>query len=275
MGILSDYKYLLLLAASLSVAFFVFTSDYFDVHKLDIHTRSKIFTILKMRKDKSSQVEKWIDTSESKPYSDYGDGTCPENNQLGLLTDIFREWDSIAKKQNISYFLTCGSLLGAWRNGTLVPKDSDLDILISGDDHWKLDRIKEKRRRFSSRDGSFHLYLQRDWRKPYTKRRRFLCNGKKVPSYSDQCSFQEPLGRLIKAGKHLDIYDYTIKQGWLIDPSEGYHEFPVDNVFPLKYCMFLGMKTKCPRKPKLFLESFYSNLHPNKICRNGKWISAD
>ena len=99
-------------------------------------------------------------------------------------------------------------------------------------------------------------------------RRRFMCHGKQVPSYSDQCSFQEPLGRLMKGGTHLDIYDYTIKQGWVVDPSEGYHEFPVNNIFPLKRCMFLGTKTYCPNKPKLFLESFYPNLHPNKKCRN-------
>ena len=261
------------MASTLVLVYFVFTRDFFDFQHVHMETRSKIFRILNIRKSETPQpVEQWIDKMESKPYADYGDGSCPENSYLGLLTDIFREWDSIAKQNNISYFLTCGSLLGAWRNEKTVPKDTDLDILINGDDHWRLERIREKRKRFVPNDGKFHLYLQKDWRKPYVNRRRFMCHGKQVPSYSDQCSFQEPLGRLMKGGTHLDIYDYTIKQGWVVDPSEGYHEFPVNNVFPLKRCMFLGTKTYCPNKPKLFLESFYPNLHPNKKCRNGKWI---
>ena len=130
MGLLADYKYLILLASSFVLVYFVFTRDFFDFQHVHMETRSKIFRIINIRKAETPQpVEQWIDKMESKPYADYGDGSCPENSYLGLLTDIFREWDSIAKQNNISYFLTCGSLLGAWRNETTVPKDTDLDTV--------------------------------------------------------------------------------------------------------------------------------------------------
>ena len=262
--------------------YFISTSDFYQVldpRTLARRVLSKEFIEHQYRdlitQNSMEQVDEWIDMSESQDFSYYGDNTCPPNKYRWKLKKILRRWDNIAKKNNITYSLTCGTLLGAWRTGDLVPLDADLDVLISAKDNWKLDRIKEKNLNFNNHDGKYHLYLQRDWQQPYEGRGRYLCNGQKTTNYKDQCSFIEPLGRLMRFGTHVDIYDYTVRDGLLIDPSEGYHELKIEDIFPLKKCMFLDMEMKCSNKPKVHLESFYSNLKPNKICVNGSWVKMN
>ena len=217
---------------------------------------------------------KWMDTSEDRNYFDYGDNTCGDNPNRNILTKIFKRWIEIATKNNITYFLTCGTLLGAWRNADVIPYDTDLDIIIDGEDNVKLEAIKDSRRSMS--DDKFHLILEEDWKLPYSKRRRFNCDGKLVPVYSDECSFQEPLGRLIKEGRHLDIYDFKLENGKLYDPSEWKKEFQAVDVFPLKKCKFMGLETFCPKHPLSILHEFYgkdmNKLRPNTKCRNKKWV---
>ena len=221
------------------------------------------------------ESEQWLDMNESKGFADYGDNTCPKSEYEDDLKKILARWDRIARAQNVTYFLTCGTLLGAWRTGGLVPLDKDMDILIARTDAWKLLRI-QGRHRFNVYDDNYHLYVHKDWSKPYEERQRFNCNGRQTEKNTDQCSFLEPFGRLIWRRLHIDIYDYRIQKGRLIDPSEGYHEFDVHDVFPLRKCLFLGMEARCPYKSKLFLNSFYGpNLMPNKVCINGSWVKQN
>lgn len=205
-------------------------------------------------------------------FSDYGDKTCGDNPHKKRLKELFVKWSEIASQLNISYFISTGTLLGAWRNGDLIPYDTDVDVMISDRDNLKLEKIQNKRD-FHERDEKFHLILQRDWKLPYQKRRRFKCNGKQVKKYSDHCSFQEPLGRIIKGKFHLDIYDYRIKNGLLYDPSEWPKTFPIKYIFPLKTCKIMSVKTFCPKRPTKVLYEFYgSDLRPSKICKNGTWV---
>ena len=41
--------------------------------------------------------------------------------------------------------LACGSLLGAWRDGDVIPWDTDLDVFTMDWDNIKLDSIQDKR----------------------------------------------------------------------------------------------------------------------------------
>lgn len=226
----------------------------------------------------AAPVVKWIDTTEGKKYSDYGDGTCDDNSHRKTLTTIFKKWIEITAALEIPYFLSCGTLLGAWRNGDVIPYDTDIDVLIDNRHAVKLEKIQNKRN-FSPYDGKLRIILQKDWRLPYDDRRRFACDGRHVPAYEGECSFQEPLGRLLKDGLHLDIFDYKIDKGKIYDPSEWKKEYLESDVFPLKKCRFLEQVTYCPKKPTAVLFEFYGNkienLSPNTICRQGSWTKKD
>ena len=68
-----------------------------------------------------------------------------------LLIDILNEIDEFCQENNITYFLTYGTLLGAIRHNGFIPWDDDLDICLLRDDYEKL--LKE----FSSESGYIEI----------------------------------------------------------------------------------------------------------------------
>ena len=226
----------------------------------------------------SLQPYKPLDNSTShQNYIPYGDGSCGDNPDRGIFTDLFSQWLSLAKRHNITYFLTTGTLLGAWRNSDLIPYDRDIDVLVDANSSVVLERLKDARNFDGTKqyDNQTRLIVQEDWRLPYASRRRFKCNGKKVDKYSDHCSFQEPLARLVSGWHHVDIYDYNVSRGYVVDMSEWEKRWRVSDVFPLSPCRFMGFETWCPRVPTVVLNAFYgTDLTSSKVCRNGTWMEA-
>ncbi|XP_066933727.1 uncharacterized protein [Clytia hemisphaerica] len=209
----------------------------------------------------------WMNLTESRPFSNYGDGTCAESGYGRELKKIFIEWIKITKVYKVLYFLNFGTLLGAWRAGDLIPTDSDIDLVVSIHD-------TEKLLKYGKRNG-FNLYIQKDWKLPEEHRRRFNCEGKQVSSQVDSCAFVEPIGRLIEisSGLRLDIYSYDMLYDTVRVFSDYHQELRKDFVFPLKKCKFMGLESYCPNKPKPILTIYYGvDLKPNEICQNTKWI---
>ena len=55
-----------------------------------------------------------------------------------LLYDLLLIFDSFCEDHGITYFLSCGSLLGAYRHGGFIPWDDDIDIYMMLEDYEKL-----------------------------------------------------------------------------------------------------------------------------------------
>ena len=99
----------------------------------------------------------------------------------------------------------------------------------------------------------------------------------------DECSFEEPLGRLIKGWyNYMDLYDYKVEGDMVLDASAYWSNggrYPVGEVFPLKRCRFMGLDTYCPNNPKVILHDLYGKgmkgLAPSRICRSKKWTKAE
>lgn len=70
-----------------------------------------------------------------------------------IMLDILIEFDQICKKNNLTYWLDAGTLLGAIRHKGFIPWDDDIDVAMPRDDYNKFLKIYKK-------GLSSHLFLQ-------------------------------------------------------------------------------------------------------------------
>lgn len=108
----------------------------------------------------------------------YGEVGCPGNPWRKALNKLLRHWIQISTQNNIEYVLACGSLLGAMRDGDVIPYDSDIDILVDQNYFSVFKRLSSKRH-FSSSDEKIRLVVQPEFTLniPVEARKRFTCQG--------------------------------------------------------------------------------------------------
>ena len=90
------------------------------------------------------------------------------------------------------------------------------------------------------------------------------------------------MARLILGTHHLDIfYHEQTDDGLLIDREMEYYDenkmtHNYSDIFPLKNCMFGGVKVKCPKHPLKFLNMIYGEnwMTPPWKCKNGAWVKS-
>ncbi len=66
-------------------------------------------------------------------------GRMPRIRQIEL--DVLNEVDAICKANNIPYFLTAGTMLGALRHGEFIPWDDDVDIGMLPEDYFRFLKV--------------------------------------------------------------------------------------------------------------------------------------
>jgi len=82
---------------------------------------------------------------------------------LGILDHI----DEFCRKNNITYYLCGGTLLGAIRHKGFIPWDDDIDIMMLREDYERL--LKEYPSQDDSHYKLFHYSNQEDFTYPYAK----------------------------------------------------------------------------------------------------------
>lgn len=71
------------------------------------------------------------------------DGSLLRRHQLRML-EILKYVDGICRENNINYWLSSGTCLGAVRHGGFIPWDDDADIEMLREDYLKLEKILQK-----------------------------------------------------------------------------------------------------------------------------------
>jgi phosphorylcholine metabolism protein LicD len=69
--------------------------------------------------------------------------TITQENVNGLYRTLYF-FDKIMTENGIPYFISCGTLLGAIRNGGLIPWDNDIDIGMQSEDISRLLALKDE-----------------------------------------------------------------------------------------------------------------------------------
>lgn len=62
-----------------------------------------------------------------------------------IAKEIFVVFHDLCVKNNIPYYIACGSLLGAYRDNGVIPWDCDFDVYISYDSVEKLQRLLDEK----------------------------------------------------------------------------------------------------------------------------------
>ena len=219
--------------------------------------------------------QEWIDDKEGKAYANYGDESCIKRADQDMMRFLFRSWIALAEHLDVTYSLNHGSLLGAWRNGQMVPYDTDIDLFIQIKDMEILERFFMKNNTWSTYKGKeIKLMIQRDWRVPEVDRTRIRCDNKVSESHSDKCAFVQPTARLLyNEESYVEVYVYTITYDIVHHFVDPLLDVKFQDYFPFKRCMFMDTQTYCPQNPKVVLQRIYGNLQPGMICENTRWIN--
>lgn len=172
-------------------------------------------------------------------------------NLLSLVGQILTE-------EKIPWWIDCGTLLGAYRYGGIIPWDYDLDISIFAAD---AENMKRALNRLASRD-----YVLQDW------------SGRDFPNSLFKVY-------LHKTNEWIDIYTYVIDENkkeiscifsleknifcfnsWKFLEKCFKRPVSFDTVFPLKRGSFDGIEVFVPQDTPLFLQRYYGDdLSPIKV----------
>ena len=152
--------------------------------------------------------------------------------------DMLYELDRVCKKWNLSYFLECGTLIGAARDGHFIPWDDDIDVCMLREDYDRLLRL-------GPQEFSYPYFLQTG----YTE--EGYLRGHSQLRRSDTCAILPE-----------DLKTTGKNQGMFLDI------FVADDVFPEK------LEEQYRKKEKLFRERKvwnHHNFHPNPIRWAVRW----
>ncbi|KAF6771441.1 hypothetical protein AHF37_10298 [Paragonimus kellicotti] len=124
---------------------------------------------------------------------------------------------------------------------------------------------------------------------------RLNCQGIPVRYQLDPCAFCTPLARLVSGYfTFLDVFVFhprlllnatdkiEMRLGLFDEAVDADKEviisYPLDSVFPLSTCQYMGLRVPCPRKSDVVLTHLYGPnlLLPSRMCnrRYGLWYSV-
>ena len=94
-------------------------------------------------------------------YTEYDDKTLKHLQSLELM--ILKDFIKFCEKNNLTYYIYAGSMLGAIRHNGFIPWDDDLDVVMFRDDYERFKKVflaspNEKYKLLSSEteDDYFH-----------------------------------------------------------------------------------------------------------------------
>ena len=268
-----ECRLIVLIVSFLVLVYYAVTNSINPFHQISlISTQSQ--NLGQLGSEKAEDLE-WLTIRATEEEQNYGDGTCPPNPNLPILKSMFRYWKDLADQYSIPYFLVAGSLVGAWRDGGLIPYDHDIDIIVSYDDFSKLSNLRDERPFVIGADNKIRLVLQHDWRLDGYERRLHNCQNREVEfAFEDGCAFRFVFARIFAGNHSMDVYVYSVEQNnTIVHDLSMERKIPFKDVFPLRRCKFLGFDTKCPCNPHGYFKIWYmDDMRPFKVCKQGKWV---
>lgn len=171
--------------------------------------------------------------------------------------DAFKEIASLLDAHNIIYWVDCGTCLGSYRHGGIIPWDIDIDIAIFQADHDNVKRL------LSTLDPE--KYQIQDW-SSYSKPKTFLkLYVKETQNLIDIYHYQ--FDENDQTISYFYSYeDSPFPDSWKKIERKCTKPLRFDQVFPLKRAQFDGLLVWAPNHVEEYLQSKYGeNLDPAMV----------
>lgn len=179
-------------------------------------------------------------------------------NALQEEKKAFQEIIHLLNQANIAWWVDCGTCLGAYRYGGVIPWDEDVDIAVLVDD------FENVRRALNALDPK--KYLVQDWSsrdfpnsyiKVYIRKTSNL-----IDIYHFKPNFEtKTLQYILSLEENVFFTEW-----WKIRERRFTVPVAFDTVFPLKKADFDGIEVFVPNNPEKYLQRIYGeNLAPAKV----------
>lgn len=170
------------------------------------------------------------------------------NDKVNKILDLLKIGVNFLEKNNITYWLDGGTLLGAQRNNKFIPWDDDADLAIPIDSYIKLKQIIKK----------YPLSVENDIK--YRICDEFNIKFMEMMNKDDNFSFLIKIYPKENIDVFIDLILY-ITDGKTYYPNSSIWKnryfYKVENIYPLKKINFENNLFWCVNKPEQYLNSGY------------------
>jgi phosphorylcholine metabolism protein LicD len=178
----------------------------------------------------------------------------------GIMTNMLKDFHNICIKNNITYFIWGGNLLGSQLYNGWIPWDGDVDLYVTRDDYNKLENILIK----NPPINTWYQTLKTD---PFYKRppgnNNPLPNGKIRHLKSCYTKCQD--GVKWHNGLQIDINTFQIVNNRIIFDTLNPAEIRIQkkitskDIYPLKLVKYDSIYVYIPNNPEKILDLHYTN----------------
>lgn len=200
--------------------------------------------------EQEKQLSHW-----SGPWSTYEERLADTTKHGPLRIAICKRLAPILDQTGYNWFMESGTLLGAWRNNTMIPHDDDLDLGF-------LAKLGEDPA--EAVDNLYDLIVDE------------LPEGihcRTVHGYVHKLEFYDPrFGKyhfhnvtVDLTALYLDSSDFNVKHTHYTQED---FTIPVLSLIPIKYMDYEGEQFPAPQDPELYLTTMYGYLGENAVFNN-------
>lgn len=183
----------------------------------------------------------------------------PEDEKhMNCEQEAFKDIVRLLTEAKIPFWLDCGTLLGAYRYGGVIPWDNDLDISIMTVDSKNVERVLKKL--------DPNKYIVQDWAsrdKPQTYLKVYVkASGRLIDIYHARVDKDSKTIRTVCS----NIDCMLMLNRWKVREARYTRPVPIDYIFPLKQGVLDGVIVPVPNKTVAYLKHQYGeNIEPVKI----------
>ena len=166
-----------------------------------------------------------------------------------VMIRMLKILDHICSSENIAYWMTAGTLIGALRHGGMIPWDSDIDVAMTEEDYARFVAVAERL--------PDDIFFQNQDTDPHYRHDIMAKLRDRHSSYFEW-QWKNPKDRA-QNGLQVDLIFYRENQaGQLVNPFRQ-TAYERDEIFPLERVEFEGAMLLVPKNPAHYIARRYGD----------------